>query len=106
MPSSPGYKRDLKQEKKTDKARGGPAKRRKRNSAREAMARKVGKAAIKGKDVGHKKSLKSGGSNKASNTKVQSTKSNRSAGGKAGNRAGKAAGGRKGMASRWGTKKK
>jgi hypothetical protein len=106
MPSSPNYKRNLKQEAKTDKARGGPAKRAKRNAARRAMAKKVGKAAIEGKDVGHKTSLKSGGSNSAKNTKVQSVKSNRSHGGKIGNKAGKAAGGRKGMASRWGNKKK
>ena len=106
MPSSPGYKRNLKQEAKTDKARGGPAKRKKRNAARRAMAKKVGKAALKGKDVGHKKSLKSGGSNGPKNTKVQSRKSNRSHGGKIGDRGGKAAGGRKGMASRWKSKGK
>ena len=106
MPSSKGYKRDIKQETKTDKARGGPAKRNLRNKARAAAKKRLGAKAIAGKDIGHKKSLKSGGSNKASNTKVQSVKSNRSAGGKAGNRAGKAAGGRKGMASRWGSRKK
>tara|TARA_R110002096_G_scaffold434707_2_gene657610 strand:- start:783 stop:974 length:192 start_codon:yes stop_codon:yes gene_type:complete len=60
------------------------------------MKKKVGAKAIKGKDVGHKKSLKSGGSNGTKNLKVQSKKANRSAGGKAGNRKGKAAGGRKG----------
>lgn len=48
-----------------------------------------------GKDVGHKRSLKSGGSNSRSNLAVQSRHSNRSAGGKSGNRAGKARGGRK-----------
>jgi len=106
MPSSKGYKRDIAQETKTDKARGGPAQRTKRMAARRAKIKAVGKAAVAGKDVGHKKALKSGGSNAASNTKIQSVKSNRSAGGKAGNRAGKAAGGRKGMASRWGSKKK
>ena len=106
MPSSKGYKRDLKQEAKTDKARGGPAKRKLRNKARAAAKKKLGEKAIAGKDIGHKKSLKSGGSNKASNTKVQSRQSNRSHGGKIGNRAGKAAGGRKGMASRWGSKGK
>ena len=48
-----------------------------------------GTAVPAGKEVGHKKSLKSGGTNARKNLKVQSVKSNRSAGGKAGNRAAK-----------------
>ena len=49
----------------------------KRNSARAAMKKKHGAAAVKGKDVGHKRPLSKGGSNKASNLKIQSRKSNR-----------------------------
>ena len=65
-----------------------------RNKARRSAERagKVSKG--DGKDVGHKKSLKSGGSKSTSNTKVQSRHSNRSHGGRIGNKAGKARGGR------------
>jgi len=49
----------------------------KRNSARAAMKKKHGAAAVKGKDVGHKKPLIKGGSNKASNLQIQSRKTNR-----------------------------
>lgn len=49
-----------------------------------------------GKDVGHKKTLKSGGSNAKSNHKVQDVKSNRAEGGRIGDKKGKAKGGRKG----------
>lgn len=67
-----------------------------RNKARRA-AIKAGKAKKgDGKDVGHIKSLKSGGSKSVSNTRVQSRSSNRSHGGKIGDRSKKAAGGRKG----------
>lgn len=52
-------------------------KRAKRNAARAAVKKKKGAAAIKGKDVGHKKPLSKGGSNAASNLKVQSKKKNR-----------------------------
>jgi len=48
-----------------------------RNQARRAMAKKVGKAALAGKDVGHAKPLDRGGSNAASNLKVQSVQKNR-----------------------------
>lgn len=51
--------------------------RRKRMRARYAMEKKYGKEALKGKDVGHKKSLDSGGSNDASNLKIQERKPNR-----------------------------
>ena len=103
MPSSPNYKRDYKQERKTQIARDktasdpkGTRKRVARNKAR-AAAIKNGKASKgDGKDIGHKKALKNGGSTSLSNTKVQSRSSNRSHGGKIGSRAGKAAGGRKG----------
>lgn len=66
-----------------------------RNSARSAAV-KAGKASKgDGKDVGHKKALKNGGSKATSNTKVQSRSSNRSHGGRIGCKAGKARGGRK-----------
>lgn len=65
-----------------------------RNKAR-ASAERAGKVSKgDGKDVGHRKSLKSGGSKSVSNTKVQSRSSNRSHGGKIGSKAGKARGGR------------
>lgn len=63
--------------------------------ARRAKEKETGKKAPAGKDLGHKKSLKSGGSNSTSNTKFEDKSSNRSKGGKAGSKAGKAAGGRK-----------
>lgn len=53
------------------------ANRSKRVLARRDMEDKVGKAAIAGKDVGHKKPLRSGGTNAASNLTVQSVKTNR-----------------------------
>ena len=70
------YRRD-----KTPKAK---KERAARNKARNA-AIKSGKAKkFDGKDTGHKKPLSKGGSKKLSNTKVQSRKSNRAAGGKMG----------------------
>jgi len=51
------------------------ANRAKRNKARKVM-KKAGKK-VTGKDVGHKKPLSRGGSNKRSNLKVQSRKTNR-----------------------------
>lgn len=49
----------------------------KRNAARRAMTAAKGKAALKGKDVDHKKPLKSGGSNAKSNLRVTTKKKNR-----------------------------
>lgn len=98
MPSSPNYKRDLKQEYATQVKRGETKKRAKRNAAR----RKLMKAGVvkkgDGKDVGHVNGVAAG--NSRSNLRVQSKKSNRSHGGKIGNRAGKAAGARKANASK------
>lgn len=48
-----------------------------RNAARAAMEKRVGKAAIAGKDVDHKKRIAHGGSNAASNLRVQSMAKNR-----------------------------
>lgn len=53
------------------------ANRSKRVMARREMEDKHGVAALKGKDVGHKKPLRNGGTNAASNLTVQSIKSNR-----------------------------
>lgn len=100
MPSSPNYKRDLTQERKTHLARGGMEIDRKRAKA-QYEAKKNGKRATgDGTDAGHKKALKSGGSSSNSNLKAESRSSNRSKGGKSGSRVGKAAGARKGHASR------
>lgn len=101
MPSSKNYVRDLKQERKTAIKRGetsvgSKSKDATRHRARRALENKLGHKIPSNKDVDHKKSLKSGGSNSTSNLKVSSQSENRSKGGKSGNRAGKAAGGRKG----------
>jgi len=76
MPSSPNYKRDYKQEKRTSDARGQKAKRAANNRARLKMKKKVGAAAIKGKDVAHKDNNTS--NNSPSNLSVQSKEKNRS----------------------------
>lgn len=52
-------------------------KRAERNHARLEVKKKLGEAAIKGKDIGHKRALDNGGSNKSSNTEVQSVAENR-----------------------------
>lgn len=49
-----------------------------RNAARAAVKKKVGAAAIKGKDVGHKIAVSRGGQNGLSNLFIQSPKTNRS----------------------------
>ena len=89
--------RDYKQENKTAKARGETGVGSKSGDATRHRARrkKAKTSDVSGKDVGHKKSLKSGGGNGSSNLKVESKSSNRSKGGKAGSKKGKAAGGRK-----------
>lgn len=53
------------------------AKRSQRNQARAKMEKQVGSAALKGKDVGHKQGIKSGGSNAKSNLRVESVAKNR-----------------------------
>jgi hypothetical protein len=47
------------------------------NAARAIMKKKLGAAAIAGKDVGHKKSVISGGSNAAGNLRIESRNKNR-----------------------------
>lgn len=54
------------------------ANRSKRNLARRAMEKELGKAALKGKDVDHKKPLSKGGTNDRSNLRVTSIHENRS----------------------------
>ena len=49
-----------------------------RNSARAAVKKKMGAAAIKGKDVGHKKAVSKGGKNGLANLFVQNPGANRS----------------------------
>lgn len=49
-----------------------------RNKARDMMAKKVGKSALKGKDVGHKKAISKGGDSVLANLFVQDRRSNRS----------------------------
>jgi hypothetical protein len=49
----------------------------KRNAARASVVKKKGKAAVKGKDVGHKRPLSKGGSNSPKNLAIQSRKTNR-----------------------------
>jgi hypothetical protein len=53
------------------------ANRSQQNQARAIMKKKVGAAALAGKDVAHKKSVISGGSNAVSNLGIQSKKQNR-----------------------------
>ena len=48
-----------------------------RNKARRRMTKKVGKAALAGKDVWHKKSLESGWKTTVKNIKVQAKKTDR-----------------------------
>lgn len=53
------------------------AKRSQRNKARREMAKEVGAAALKGKDVDHRVPIKKGGSNSRSNLRLQTPKENR-----------------------------
>ena len=55
----------------------GIAARSQRNKARRAMEKKLGSAAIAGKDIDHKKPIRSGGSNNPSNLRVRSIAANR-----------------------------
>ena len=100
MPSSKNYVRDYKQERKTAKKRGETGVGSKSGDATRHRARnklvKDGRVSKgDGKQVDHKKTIKSGGSNAKSNLRVRNASSNMSAGGKAGNKKGKARGGRK-----------
>ena len=48
-----------------------------RNKARREMADKVGTAALKGKDVDHKRMIKDGGGNSPGNLRIRSVRANR-----------------------------
>lgn len=78
MPSSPGYKRNYKQEQATATKRGEDKDRAQRNKARR-HAEKAGKVKKgDGKDIDHKVPLRAGGSTKDHNLRVRSRKANRS----------------------------
>lgn len=48
-----------------------------RNLARRHAVKRLGKAAVEGKDVGHKTALANNGSNRDANTELQTEKANR-----------------------------
>jgi hypothetical protein len=81
MPSSPGYRRDYKQETKTAKARGETGGPESDNAKRKRLRRLLEKAGKvhkgDGKDVDHKVPLSKGGANTASNARVRSASANR-----------------------------
>jgi hypothetical protein len=70
------YDRELDWEHKHKKTR--VKDRSQRNSARAELNKKVGAAALKGKDVGHKKAVSKGGKNSLANLFVQNPGQNRS----------------------------
>ena len=70
------YDRELAWEHKHKKTR--VKDRAQRNAARSAVKKKVGAAAIAGKDVGHKKAVSKGGSNGLANLFIQNPGANRS----------------------------
>ena len=71
MPSSPGYKRDYKAEYKAHHS--SPQAKKDRAARNKAAADK----GVAGKDVDHKKPLRSGGSTSSSNTRVRDRSANR-----------------------------
>ena len=78
MPSSPDYKRDYAQEKRTSDARGEKAKRAARNRARlKAVKAGMIKPGEK-KDIDHKRALSKGGSNSIENLRPVAPGTNRS----------------------------
>lgn len=82
MPSSPGYKRDIKQETRTAKRRGEIG----GHNAPHAIRMRARRLAVKkglvkpndGKDIDHKVALSKGGTNSESNLRVKSASDNRS----------------------------
>ena len=75
MPSSPGYKRNYKDEYQKHHS---SAEAKKARAARNKAARAKGKP---GMDVDHKKPLRNGGSTSLSNTRLRTRSSNRAANG-------------------------
>lgn len=78
MPSGPNYVRDMKQERKTQLARGEGEDNRKRKKARRVMEKKGMVKPFDGKDVDHKAPLSKGGGNTPDNLRVKSASANRS----------------------------
>ena len=78
MPSAPGYKRQYKQERKTAIARGEIAGNIERKRARRIAVKKGMVKPHDGKDVDHKTAVSKGGTNAASNLRVESEATNRS----------------------------
>lgn len=82
MPSSPGYKRDYSQERKTAIRRGetlgSDSDNAKRKKLRRAMEKDGKVKPHDGKDVDHVKPLSKGGSNSKSNARVTTASANRS----------------------------
>lgn len=78
------FKRERPSQFKKDRTPKEKKKRAARNKARAAAIKRGTARKGDGKDVGHKKPLKRGGSTKLSNTRVQSRKSNRAEGGRIG----------------------
>lgn len=83
MPSSPGYKRDLKQEYKTAKARGEVGTGHDSENAKRLRLRRqaIAKGIVHkgdGKDLDHTKPLSKGGSNTLANSRVRTPGQNRS----------------------------
>lgn len=82
MPSSPNYKRDLKQERKTAIARGetsvgSDSKDARRHRARRKYEKEHGKLPP-GVDVDHKKHMEDGGSDSVKNLRARKVRANRS----------------------------
>lgn len=82
MPSSPGYKRDYAQERRTAIRRGETLGSNSDNAKRKRLRRQFEKAGKvhkgDGKDVDHKNPLSKGGANRVSNGRVVSASNNRS----------------------------
>lgn len=82
MPSSPGYRRDYRQERKTAIRRGETLGSDSDNAKRKRLRRQMEKAGKvrkgDGKDVDHKIPLSKGGSNSVKNARVVSASANRS----------------------------
>lgn len=82
MPSSPGYRRDYAQERRTAIRRGETLGADSDNAKRKRLRRKFEKAGKvhegDGKDVDHKVALSKGGSNSVKNGRVTSASANRS----------------------------
>lgn len=100
MPSSPNYKRDYAQERRTAIKRGetgvgSNSSDAKRHKARRKKEKELGKKLPASVHVDHKKPIKSGGSNHSSNLALRPASDNSSHGGKIGSRKGKANGARK-----------